>query len=139
MTAITVEKDTGEITHDTTGYLYNPAHRWYYYRDMTPEEVLVFKAHDTDRSRSISGTPQLPSPTQRARQGVHDEGKRGNPRPRPLRLTRPELPSPADRKVHHHVATDSGLRRASAPRRSPTSKTLIPPTSQTILRRLSIA
>jgi hypothetical protein len=52
VTAITLEKDTGEITHDTTGYLYNPAHRWYYYRDMTPEEVLVFKAHDTDRSRS---------------------------------------------------------------------------------------
>jgi len=53
VTAITVEKDTGEITHDTTGYLYNPAHRWYYYQDMTPEEVLVFKAHDTDRRRSI--------------------------------------------------------------------------------------
>jgi hypothetical protein len=53
VTAITVEKDTGEIIHDTTGYLYNPAHRWCYYRDMTPEEVLVFKAHDTDRRRSI--------------------------------------------------------------------------------------
>jgi hypothetical protein len=53
VTAITVEKDTGEITHDTTGYLYNPAHRWYYYQDMTPEEVLVFKAHDTDRNRPI--------------------------------------------------------------------------------------
>jgi hypothetical protein len=53
VTAITVEKDTGEITHDTTGYLYNPAHRWYYYQDMTPEEVLVFKAHDTDKRRSI--------------------------------------------------------------------------------------
>jgi hypothetical protein len=53
VTAITVEKDAGEITHDTTGYLYNPAHRWYYYRDMTPEEVLVFKAHDSDRHRSI--------------------------------------------------------------------------------------
>jgi hypothetical protein len=53
VTAITVEKDTGEITHDTTGYLYNPAHRWYYYQDMTPEEVLVFKAHDTDPRRSV--------------------------------------------------------------------------------------
>jgi hypothetical protein len=53
VTAITVEKDTGQITHDTTGYLHNPAHRWYYYRDMTPQEVLVFKAHDTDRSRSV--------------------------------------------------------------------------------------
>jgi hypothetical protein len=53
VTAITVEKDAGEITHDTTGYLYNLAHRWYYYRNMTPEEVLVFKAHDTDPLRSI--------------------------------------------------------------------------------------
>ena len=53
VTAITLEKDSGAITHDTTGYLYNRAHRWYYYRDMTPEEVLVFKAHDTDRSRSV--------------------------------------------------------------------------------------
>ena len=34
------------IVHDTTGYLYNPAHRWHYYRDMRPDEVLVFKAHD---------------------------------------------------------------------------------------------
>ncbi len=53
VTAITVEKDTGEITHDTTGYLYNPGHRWHYYPDMTPGEVLVFKAHDTDPQRSI--------------------------------------------------------------------------------------
>ena len=53
VTAITVEQGAGEIRHDTTGYRYNPAHRWYYYRDMSPEEVLVFKAHDTDRRRSI--------------------------------------------------------------------------------------
>ena len=53
VTAITVERDAGEIRHDTTGYRYSPAHRWYYYRDMTLEEVLVFKAHDTDRRRSI--------------------------------------------------------------------------------------
>jgi hypothetical protein len=53
VTAITVEKDTGEITHDTTGYLYNPAHRWYYYQNMAPDEVLVFKAHDTDPIRSV--------------------------------------------------------------------------------------
>jgi hypothetical protein len=53
VTAITMEHGAGEITHDTTGYIYNPAHRWYYYQDMTPAEVLVFKAHDTDRRRSI--------------------------------------------------------------------------------------
>ena len=53
VTAITEEQGAGEISHDTTGYLYNPAHRWYYYQDMTPMEVLIFKAHDTDRHRSI--------------------------------------------------------------------------------------
>ena len=50
--AITEEVGSGEIRHDTTGYLYNPAHRWYYFRDMTPDEVLVFKAHDTDSERA---------------------------------------------------------------------------------------
>jgi len=49
--AITEER-SGEIRHDTTGYLYNPAHRWYYFRDMNPDEVLVFKAHDTDPRRA---------------------------------------------------------------------------------------
>jgi hypothetical protein len=49
--AITEER-VGEIRHDTTGYLYNPAHRWYYFRDMTRDEVLVFKAHDTDPERA---------------------------------------------------------------------------------------
>jgi len=49
--AITEER-SGEIRHDTTGYVYSPAHRWYYYRDMTRDEVLVFKAHDTDLRRS---------------------------------------------------------------------------------------
>jgi hypothetical protein len=51
VTAITRER-AGEIRHDTTGYLYNGAHRWHYYADMTPTEVLIFKAHDTDESRS---------------------------------------------------------------------------------------
>jgi hypothetical protein len=47
-----MELGTGDIRHDTTGYLYNPDHRWHYYRDMTPGEVLVFKAHDTDTRRA---------------------------------------------------------------------------------------
>jgi hypothetical protein len=50
--AITMERSVGEIRHDTTGYLYNEAHRWHYYPDMTPDEVIVFKAHDTDASRA---------------------------------------------------------------------------------------
>ena len=50
--AITEEVGAGAIRHDTTGYLHNPAHRWYYFPEMTPDEVLVFKAHDTDATRA---------------------------------------------------------------------------------------
>ena len=46
--AVTAGAGDGDMRHDTTGYLYNPEHRWHYFRDMTPDEVLVFKAHDTD-------------------------------------------------------------------------------------------
>jgi len=49
--AITEERGF-DIRHDTTGYLYNPEHEWHYYRDMTRDEVLVFKAHDTDPLRA---------------------------------------------------------------------------------------
>jgi len=27
---------------------YNPEHRWWYFPDMTPDEVLIFKSHDSD-------------------------------------------------------------------------------------------
>ena len=30
---------------------YSPAHRWYYYPRMTPDELLMFKLCDSDRSR----------------------------------------------------------------------------------------
>jgi hypothetical protein len=52
VTALTVERGAGDIRHDTTGYVHSPRHRWHYFRDMTPDEVLVFKAHDTDPARS---------------------------------------------------------------------------------------
>lgn len=47
VTAIT-EEGGAEIRHDTTSYVHNPGHRWCYFTDMTPDEVLVFKSHDTD-------------------------------------------------------------------------------------------
>ena len=50
--AITVEQGVGEIRHDTTGYRFNSDHHWHYYPDMTRNEVLVFKAHDTDPQRA---------------------------------------------------------------------------------------
>lgn len=52
VTALTIEQGDRRVRHDTTGYRHNPAHRWHYYRDMTRDEVLVFKAHDTDPARS---------------------------------------------------------------------------------------
>ena len=53
VTAITLERDAGEIIHDTTSFSYSPKHRWYYYPDMTIDEVIVFKQHDSDPSRAI--------------------------------------------------------------------------------------
>ncbi|HEU5308904.1 MAG TPA: CmcJ/NvfI family oxidoreductase [Acidimicrobiia bacterium] len=47
VTAITEERKS-DIVHDTTSYVYNPAHRWYYFPDMTRDEVIVFKSHDSD-------------------------------------------------------------------------------------------
>lgn len=47
VTAVTSTRETGDMRHDTSGYLYDPRHRWYYYPDMTRDEVIVFKAHDS--------------------------------------------------------------------------------------------
>ena len=47
VTAITTSRGVGELRHDTTSYLHNPEHRWHYYPDMTNDEVIVFKAHDS--------------------------------------------------------------------------------------------
>lgn len=50
--AVTPVLGVGEYRHETTGYLHNPDHRWYYFPDMTVDEVIIFKAHDTDASRA---------------------------------------------------------------------------------------
>ncbi len=52
VTAVTTVRGSGDLRHDTTGYLFNPAHRWHYYPGMTRDEVVVFKAHDTDSGRA---------------------------------------------------------------------------------------
>jgi len=46
--AHTETRQIGEMSFDTTGYMYNPGHRWCYFSNMTPEEVLVFKTFDSD-------------------------------------------------------------------------------------------
>ena len=64
--AITEER-SGEILHDTTGYLYNPAHRWHYFRDMTagrgPRVQGPRHRPPARRSRSPHGLhrPHLPA------------------------------------------------------------------------------
>jgi hypothetical protein len=49
--AHTETRETREMVFDTTGYLYNPDHRWCYFSQMTPDEVLVFVTHDSDPAR----------------------------------------------------------------------------------------
>lgn len=47
-----VPSQAGDFRFDTTGYLHNPDHRWCTFSDMTPDEVLVFKTHDSDPTRA---------------------------------------------------------------------------------------
>ena len=49
--AHTETRTTEPFAFETTGYLHNPGHRWCYFRDMTPEEVLVFITFDSDPDR----------------------------------------------------------------------------------------
>jgi len=49
--AHTETRSVGEMAFDTTGYMYNPRHRWCYFSNMTPDEVLVFITHDSDPAR----------------------------------------------------------------------------------------
>ena len=50
--AVTEIRGFGAYEFETTGYRHNPEHRWCYFRDMTPHEVLVFKTHDSDPARA---------------------------------------------------------------------------------------
>jgi hypothetical protein len=45
-----------EIRFESSLYQFNPGHRWYYFPNMRPEEALVFKAFDSDRS-AVQGCP----------------------------------------------------------------------------------
>lgn len=40
--------DREHIVTRTTLYRPSPNHRWYYFSDMTPDEALIFKGHDSD-------------------------------------------------------------------------------------------
>lgn len=47
------DNDQGQVTSTFEAMIFHhdPAHRWIYYPDMTRDEVLVFKRHDSDRTR----------------------------------------------------------------------------------------
>lgn len=50
--AVMDAKDRPVFRNVTAVYRPNPDHRWYYFRDMTADEVLIFKQHDSDSSRA---------------------------------------------------------------------------------------
>jgi len=50
--AVTEVRGVGALEFETSGYLHNPRHRWCYFNDMMPAEVLVFKTHDSDPARA---------------------------------------------------------------------------------------
>jgi hypothetical protein len=50
--AITTSSRGGALQAETASYTYNPAHRWCYFSNMTPDEVVIFKTHDTDPARA---------------------------------------------------------------------------------------
>ena len=45
-----------ELVFENCVFRPNPAHRWCYFKDMTPDEVLVFKGYDSDPARA-AGVP----------------------------------------------------------------------------------
>lgn len=45
--------DREAIRTRTTLYRSNARHRWYYFSDIDPDEILVFKSHDSDASRAM--------------------------------------------------------------------------------------
>jgi hypothetical protein len=67
--SVTRTRRHGDVDAPILGCTANGEHRWYYYRDMTPEQVLVFKAFDSDpaRCRRVPHTaftdPSCPSGT----------------------------------------------------------------------------
>ena len=47
---------------------HNPAHRWYYYSDMTPDEAIVFKTSESDPdARAADAARRVRQPARRRR------------------------------------------------------------------------
>ena len=50
--AHTETRAAGTFAFETRGYLFRPEHRWCYFSNMSPDEVLGFKTHDSDPARA---------------------------------------------------------------------------------------
>ena len=48
ITAVLEEVDGEPFTFTMAGIRHRPEHQWYYFSQMTPDEVLIFKTFDTD-------------------------------------------------------------------------------------------
>jgi hypothetical protein len=42
-----------EIQWEALMFKYNPAHEWYYYPDLTREELILFKHFDSDKTKAV--------------------------------------------------------------------------------------
>jgi hypothetical protein len=42
-----------DIMAESHAVQYNPAHRWFYFSGMTPEEIILFKGYDSDAAHSV--------------------------------------------------------------------------------------
>jgi hypothetical protein len=63
------------VRGETSRVAYNPAHRWYYFSGMQPDEVLFIRVHDSandGRARlSFHTLLRQPADSQRAAAGKH--------------------------------------------------------------------
>jgi hypothetical protein len=51
LTAVLEEQPQAPQRHDIAIYAHSPRHEWYYFSEMTPDELLVFKTFETDPAR----------------------------------------------------------------------------------------
>jgi hypothetical protein len=52
-----IAKDTADRKGESPEVTYDPSHRWLFYPDMVPEEMLLFKGFDSDPTATSFRTP----------------------------------------------------------------------------------
>ena len=53
---VPIQRRYSHRTAETYHISYHPDHLWYYFPDMTPDEVIVFKVFDSDHSKGVPFT-----------------------------------------------------------------------------------